>query len=141
MRTYKQVVGLFMVIICFCVYLNYKPRTYNEQTHAYAALVCQTKHGPGVVPPLPFTQDGCSMFPDGDWAHACYIHDIMYWCGGDFFDRVLADLILGQTVGATHEYIGPLMYTGVRMGGVYWIPAPTFRWGYGWPYPRTGPEK
>lgn len=29
-----------------------------------------------------------------------------------------------------------LMLAGVRVGGAPWWPTP-FRWGYGWPWPRT----
>ena len=48
----------------------------------------------------PFTTDGCSEFPDGTpahknlWLKCCVAHDIKYWAGGSYNDRLNADLEL-----------------------------------------------
>ena len=42
-------------------------------------------------PIKPFSSDGCTMFPDGDWGGCCYDHDLLYWRGGTWRDRIKAD--------------------------------------------------
>lgn len=90
----------------------------------------------------PFTTDGCSRFPDGtrdnntQWLHCCTVHDVAYWQGGTREERRAADLALRECVAATGEKtIANLMLLGVRVGGSPYLPT-SFRWGYGWPYPR-----
>ncbi|WP_374514879.1 hypothetical protein [Niveibacterium sp.] len=90
----------------------------------------------------PFTTDGCSSFPDGTpwqqtlWLDCCVKHDIAYWIGGTKDDRVAADEALEQCVAAVGEpEIAKLMLAGVRVGGTPYFPT-TYRWGYGWSYPR-----
>ncbi|QSI78379.1 hypothetical protein [Niveibacterium microcysteis] len=90
----------------------------------------------------PFTTDGCSSFPDGTpwqqtlWLDCCVKHDIAYWIGGTKEDRVAADETLEQCVAAVAEpAIAKLMLAGVRAGGTPYFPT-TYRWGYGWSYPR-----
>lgn len=95
------------------------------------------------APDFPFTTDGCSLFPDGDWVHCCTIHDKAYWMGGSHEDRLKADFNLKECVVINGDQmerpiLGWFIYFGVRIGGVSWIPTP-FRWGYGWKFPRTGP--
>lgn len=91
----------------------------------------------------PFTTDGCSHFPDGTlehkdlWLRCCLQHDITYWQGGTYKERLVADLALRECVREAGEpVIAQIMLGGVRVGGSpYW---PTqFRWGYGWPYLRS----
>ena len=89
------------------------------------------------------TMDGCSVFPDGTiahqslWAHCCIRHDIAYWQGGTYEERLKADQSLEQCVTRVGEPdIAKLMLTGVRAGGSPYFPT-SYRWGYGWPYPRT----
>jgi len=90
----------------------------------------------------PFTSDGCSAFPDGSitqndlWLSCCTEHDKAYWQGGNYQQRLDADIKLKRCVAATGEaVIAELMLSGVRVGGSpYW---PTqFRWGYGYAYPH-----
>ncbi len=88
----------------------------------------------------PFTTDGCSEFPDGMpahrdlWLKCCVAHDIKYWAGGSYNDRLDADLELRLCVQSVGEpAIANLMLAGVRVGGSPWWPT-KFRWGYGWPY-------
>jgi len=90
----------------------------------------------------PFTSDGCSAFPDGNfdnkelWLDCCIAHDFAYWQGGTFGERRKADEALNQCVSELGEgATGTLMYLGVRVGGSPYWPT-SFRWGYGWPYPR-----
>ena len=87
-----------------------------------------------------FTTDGCSDFPDGTrshkdlWHQCCVAHDLKYWAGGTFDERLQADLELRACVKAVGQpAIADLMLTGVRVGGSPWWPT-SYRWGYGWPY-------
>lgn len=90
----------------------------------------------------PFTSDGCSAFPDGTldhkklWLKCCKAHDYAYWKGGTYKDRLEADRVLKSCVASVgEEEIALLMLAGVRVGGSPFFPT-TFRWGYGWEYPR-----
>lgn len=90
----------------------------------------------------PFTSDGCSAFPDGTlehnelWLKCCSDHDYAYWKGGAYHERVEADLALKECVSAVGEKeVALLMLAGVRVGGSPYFPT-SFRWGYGWPYPK-----
>lgn len=91
---------------------------------------------------MPFTTDGCSSFPDGTvkqqslWLDCCIRHDLAYWIGGSYEERRLADLSLENCVAKVGEpEIAQIMLTGVRIGGSPYFPT-SYRWGYGWPYPR-----
>lgn len=91
----------------------------------------------------PFTSDGCSSFPDGNafskthWQKCCTAHDLAYWQGGTYEQRLQADIELRQCVTKIGEpTIAKLMLTGVRAGGSPYLPT-SFRWGYGWKYPRA----
>ncbi len=98
-----------------------------------AARVCDCLRSGEGLPPRPFTTDGCSMFPDGDWAGCCVAHDIEYWCGGSAEDRRDADHRFASCI----ERIGHdrafarIMGAGVRAGGAARSPLP-WRWAYGW---------
>jgi hypothetical protein len=90
----------------------------------------------------PFTTDGCSIFPDGTyeqkelWLSCCTAHDYAYWQGGTYDERLIADEQLQQCVSKVGEpQIANLMLAGVRVGGSPYLPT-SFRWGYGWSYPR-----
>jgi hypothetical protein len=90
----------------------------------------------------PFTTDGCSAFPDGTldqkslWIECCIRHDLAYWKGGTYDERLAADKSLETCVSKVGEpEIAQLMLAGVRVGGSPYFPT-TYRWGYGWPYPR-----
>ena len=90
----------------------------------------------------PFSSDGCSVFPDGNFEHAelwlscCTAHDYAYWKGGTYTQRLNADEALRQCVIDVGEpQIALLMLVGVRVAGGPYFPS-SFRWGYGWPYPR-----
>ncbi|GGA69753.1 hypothetical protein GCM10011369_09260 [Neiella marina] len=90
----------------------------------------------------PFVSDGCSAFPDGTleqnelWLSCCVAHDFAYWKGGTYSERENADLALKECVASVgEEEIAVLMLAGVRVGGSPFFPT-TFRWGYGWPYPK-----
>lgn len=90
----------------------------------------------------PFTSDGCSAFPDGTfkqeqlWLLCCQRHDFDYWKGGTYQQRLHSDIKLKQCVTQVGEpEIALLMLSGVRVGGTPYLPT-SFRWGYGWPYPK-----
>ena len=90
----------------------------------------------------PFKSDGCSAFPDGTleqhqlWLRCCHAHDLAYWRGGSYQEREQADLTLQACVASVSDAtLAALMLTGVRIGGSPYLPF-TFRWGYGWPWPR-----
>jgi len=84
----------------------------------------------------PFTSDGCSMFPDAagpyDWTQCCVKHDVAYWHGGTESERKVADEELASCVkGIVGEFMGLLMFQGVRLGGGAEHNT-SWRWGYGW---------
>lgn len=90
----------------------------------------------------PFTSDGCSAFPDGTidqkylWLKCCQRHDFDYWQGGTYQQRLASDQQLKKCVSEVGEpTIAALMLAGVRVGGTPYLPT-SFRWGYGWNYPR-----
>ena len=90
----------------------------------------------------PFTSDGCSAFPDGTiaqkdlWLACCQQHDFDYWQGGTYQQRLNSDKQLKTCVMQVGEpTIAALMLVGVRVGGTPYLPT-SFRWGYGWSYPR-----
>lgn len=90
----------------------------------------------------PFTTDGCSSFPDGTlnhkalWLNCCIKHDLAYWKGGTYDERLQADQDLKACVAQVGEpQIAELMLAGVRVGGSPYFPT-SYRWGYGWPYLR-----
>jgi len=90
----------------------------------------------------PFESDGCSVFPDGTfsqkalWLSCCTVHDLAYWQGGTYEQRLNADKALEVCVAEVGEpEIAVMMLAGVRVGGSPYWPT-SFRWGYGWPYPR-----
>jgi hypothetical protein len=90
----------------------------------------------------PFTSDGCSAFPDGTftenelWLSCCTAHDYAYWQGGTYDERLIADKALQHCVAKVGQpEVATLMLFGVRIGGSPYFPT-TFRWGYGWSYPR-----
>lgn len=84
--------------------------------------------------PANFKSDGCSLFPDGDYRDCCVEHDKAYFNGGGWSRRWRADKKLFACVAAKkgfqHKIIAPLMWAGVRVGGVSWLPT-RFRWGFG----------
>lgn len=103
------------------------------------ALLCQSSFAGELKP---FTSDGCSAFPDGTfeqntlWLNCCIAHDKAYWQGGTYAERLASDQLLEQCVSDIGEpEIAALMLAGVRVGGTPYLPT-SFRWGYGWPYPR-----
>lgn len=92
---------------------------------------------------LPFSTDGCSLFPDrslvskSDWCNCCVAHDIAYWRGGTAEERLKADQGLKSCVFAASgsAELADLMFAGVRTGGGPYFFTP-YRWGYGWSFGR-----
>jgi hypothetical protein len=82
-------------------------------------------------PPADFVGDGCTMFPDGDYADCCLAHDRDYYRGGTREERRASDKRLKECVRARgHKYLSKLMFFGVRLGGGAWLNLP-FSWGFG----------
>jgi hypothetical protein len=105
-----------------------------------AVLVCAVPSAASDI--APFTTDGCSSFPNGTpqnqslWLDCCVRHDLAYWKGGTYQDRLDADLALEQCVATAGEPdIAAVMLRGVRAGGNPFLFTP-YRWGYGWPFGR-----
>ena len=101
----------------------------------------------------PFTTDGCSLFPDGNfenktlWQDCCVQHDISYWQGGTREQRLKADeelrVCIIEVTG--DRALAQTVFDGVRAGGSPIYPS-WYRWGYGWSYgrmyrPQTEEEK
>jgi len=90
-----------------------------------------------------FGSDGCSLFPDAslitadDWCSCCFEHDLSYWRGGTYEERVAADSRLKACVleKTGNPALATLMYEGVRFGGSPYF-YNWYRWGYGWNYDR-----
>jgi len=114
----------------------------TNNRHEIDTLADEIYSNSNLTPPLPpkaFASDGCSCWPDSDWLECCVKHDLIYWKGGTREDRLEADLMLKRCVSQkTNPILGTIMYYGVRLGGVWWLPTP-FRWGFGWKYPQSGP--
>jgi hypothetical protein len=99
---------------------------------------------PGDLPPVAFTTDGCSAFPDGCWRDCCVAHDMAYWCGGSRQERARADREFRRCLACRQSaLLAWTMWAGVRAGGHPVWPAP-WRWGYGRPwsgrYPASVPR-
>ncbi len=92
----------------------------------------EEKTDESVVLPPGFKSDGCSLFPDGNYRDCCVAHDIDYYKGGK--GRRSSDKRLYRCVkkkkGWQNKFIAPLIFIGVRIGGVSFLPTP-FRWGFG----------
>lgn len=119
------------------------PVTTQRCTRLLALLVVLIPVCPSLAAGLkPFSSDGCSAFPDGTpaqqtlWLQCCHQHDLAYWKGGTYEERLAADRALRSCVSQVGEpAIAALMLAGVRIGGTPYLPT-RFRWGYGWPWPR-----
>ncbi len=96
--------------------------------------------GDSRVLPADYVSDRCSMFPDGNYGDCCVAHDEKYFFGGTKKERRAADHELYQCVKSKgHGFISKMMWIGVRVGGVGFLPTP-FRWGFGkdWQRKRAG---
>lgn len=94
----------------------------------------------------PFTTDGCSggmtalwqliFRKPPPWNELCVKHDLAYWRGGSAADRRNADAeLLAGVAHNGHPVFAILMWLAVRPGGHPWLPL-SWRWGYGYKYPR-----
>ena len=100
-----------------------------------AALFAQPKDVAKAEDTLPcFETDGCTLFPDGNYRDCCVAHDKDYYKGGTEKERSRSDARLYRCVkrkkGWQNKIIAPIMWLGVRIGGVRFLPTP-FRWGFG----------
>ena len=133
---------IFSALLCAvgtgCTPTRFRVQPYRDDPVAAAELArraeseCAAIRGAGQMPPYPFTSDGCSMVPDGNWGACCIEHDLAYWCGGSAEQRREADRGLRECVTDKRSAcLGEAMYLGVRVGGIPWQPFP-WRWAYGW---------
>jgi hypothetical protein len=78
-----------------------------------------------------FETHGCTWWPDGNY-HSCWAtHDLAYWHGGSWRDRLAADRELAACVLRVRGMgMAAVMYVGVRFGGAFFWPVP-WRFGYG----------
>ena len=89
-------------------------------------------------PPMTFSSDGCTMWPDitdgKNIYPACFLHDLKYWAGypGEDVERLAADAELMIDVarirGSTK--MAETMFHGVRVGGTSKFKL-AFSWGFG----------
>ncbi len=49
-------------------------------------------------------------------------------------------VVLRISVEHNHPKLSVIVYLGVRVGGVWWLPYKTARWGYGYAWPARGPQ-
>jgi hypothetical protein len=111
----------------------------DQHLKKLAQEVYSQKNWESPLPPYEFASDGCSCWPDYKWVVCCVEHDATYWMGGTKEERKQADIALAECVSHKgYPIVGKIMYYGVRLEGVYWLPTP-FRWGFGWRYPQSGP--
>ena len=130
--------AILLLVVSGCTLNRHTIPPYNKDAEAsknlqkHAAEVCLTRKRE--LPPEQMFTDGCSAWPDGKKRECCVTHDIEYWCGGTKRDRKKADTEFKSCVSReTGPINASLVYRGVRMGGVPWLPF-RWRWGYGYKY-------
>lgn len=105
---------------------------------AIALLIfCQTASAQGLsdeILPSGKKSDGCTLIPDGDIKPCCLVHDREYFYGGTRGERRESDKKLYTCIkkkkGFHHRLFAPLIWLGVRIGGLPFLPT-SFRWGFG----------
>lgn len=133
----RPAAAALVLLAAACTPRSHALRPYRDDAAAAAAVercaveACRARRAQ--LPPAPFTTDGCSLWLDDGWVDCCVTHDMAYWCGGSARDRAAADRELERCAEQAGARLIPLMYGGVRLGGVAWLPTP-WRWGYGWPW-------
>lgn len=106
----------------------------------------------GKLPDYEFETDGCSggmsdlwrrwFGRPPPWEGCCVRHDVRYWAGGTWLDRLRADWLMLVEVACSKKrlallilFIAVAMFVAVRFGGSpYWNTS--YRWGYGWDFER-----
>jgi len=103
-------------------------------------------------PPKAFTSDGASGLISAiyrrvygreiKWVRCAIKHDWVYFHGGPEHLRLAADKELARCVNIEHNHpvLAVIVYLGVRIGGVWWLPYRGARWGYGYHFPGRGPQ-
>ena len=84
-----------------------------------AAVQGQEDYVPGPVTDLHVWLGGeCSFVPDLDVGECCRDHDILYQQGGDWFDRLLADLAFRKCIlERNRPVVAEIYFWGVRTFG------------------------
>jgi hypothetical protein len=128
----KNLVGMKYIILTLALLFVFSLNAFAQT---------DSKPAPNIVP-ANFKSDNCSLFPDCDYADCCVEHDLAYFSGGSWKMRWRADKKLFKCVAAKkgfqHKLIAPVMWAGVRVFGVPFLPTP-FRWGFG--RVKTTPNK
>lgn len=136
-RSKKPLIALILNIVTLAVILLIK----NSNVLSAKIPEVGRNISSGAEPPAkklyPFTTDGCSNWPNGNWLECCIVHDVSYWKGGTLEERKIADQKLGECVSRKNpEILGKLMEAGTQLGGSPKLPT-SYRWGYGWNYNRN----
>ena len=104
------------------------------------------------TPPKPFESDGASGLISAvyrriygkeiPWVECAIKHDWKYHFGGPEHLRLDADRELARCVSVEHDHpkLSIVVYLGVRLGGWWFIPYPSARWGKGYDWPQRGPQ-
>ena len=117
---------IIILVITFLLLANCSSS--NQPLQKLSQDVYSQKSWEPPLPPNEFKSDGCSCWPDYEWMDCCVEHDAIYWMGGSRDERKKADIALQECVSQKgHPIIGKVMYYGVRVGGVYWLPTTPFR--------------
>jgi hypothetical protein len=72
-----------------------------------------------------FQSDGCTMWFNGQYRKCCDNHDLDYFKGSGWRDRLTADNRLFTCVakmGFEYSIVAPVMWLGVRIFGSPWFP-------------------
>ena len=79
-----------------------------------------------------FTTDGCNSFPNGTlkqqslWVNCSIRHDLTYWKGGSYVEKLESDKALKTCVAKVGEpEIASIMIAGIRIGGSPYSQHPT----------------
>lgn len=103
------------------------------------------------TPPKEFSSDGVSGLISAlyrriygkeiPWVECAVRHDWVYYHGGPEHLRSQADKAVAKCVADHgHPILSIIVWAGVRIGGVWWVPYKTARWAYGYPFPERGPQ-
>lgn len=87
-------------------------------------IAIQTIHAKEARLTQKFQSDKCTSSPDGSWGHCCYEHDLLYWIGGSFEQRLAADNQLMKCMnlssGPGHIYRDVVRVTGAPFWSSAW---------------------
>lgn len=123
-----------LAALALILYISYQsiPDTLTPEEKAYLLAYEKTTNK---RPSIPFTTDHCSIVPDLDLRHMCFVHDVVYYYGGTRIERYWADTKFYDEVYEKHgHFIAELYFFSVRLGGENFLSTSLWpwRWGYGY---------